>query len=201
MRIVRGIRSPEAESMALLGGLLLSGAFVGRGLIAPVVDDGLSAHDVGGAGRHAIQEVARRMNAPRTVFFHLVVDFLSFVEHQVDFCEFFGREFCHFQKLLDALETLFDFSKLGFDRFLPLLDLVIDRLLTAVAQPLVKRARCRTVAALSVARERVVARRSAAAGPNDINIGMTLLVERIGPEAFFASERISVCAVGSVLMR
>ena len=118
MRIVRGIRSPEAESMALLGGLLLSGAFVGSGLIAPVVDDGLSAHDVGGAGRHAIQEVARRMNAPRTVFFHLVVDFLSFVEHQVHFGEFFRREFGHFQKLLDALEPLFDFSKLGFDRFL-----------------------------------------------------------------------------------
>ena len=76
------------------------------------------------------------MNAPRTVFFHLVVDFLSFVEHQVDLGEFFRREFCHFQKLLDALETLFDFSKLGFDWFLPLLDLVIDRLLTAVAEPL-----------------------------------------------------------------
>ena len=130
--------------MALLGGLLLSGAFVGSGLVAPVVDDGLSAHDVGGAGRHAIQEVARRMNAPRTVFFHLVVDFLSFVEHQVDFGEFFGRELCHFQK------PLFDFSKLGFDRFLPLLDFVIDRLLSAVAQTLVKRARCRTVAALAV---------------------------------------------------
>ena len=92
--------SPEAESMALLGGLLLSGAFVGSGLIAPVVDDGLSAHDVRGAGRNTIQEVARRMNAPRTVFFHLVVDFLGFVEHQVDFGEFFRREFCHFQKLL-----------------------------------------------------------------------------------------------------
>lgn len=96
-----------------------------------------------GAGRHAIRRgSAAHGERPTNRLFHSGRRFPSLSSIRCTSGEFFRREFGHFQKSADAPETL-SISATGFHRFLPLLILVIDRLLIAVAP--VKRARCRTV--------------------------------------------------------
>ena len=139
------------------------------GLVATLVDDGLSLFDVAHASEDAVLQVARCMRAPGAVFLHLVVDFLGLVEHEADFGLVGRLQSRHFKELLQALEPCADLFESFLDRGLPLEDFRIDRRLVGIAQSLVKRARRRAVAPLSVARERVVARRGAAAGPDNVD--------------------------------